>query len=140
MQESQFTILTFGEGIPGWLVKVDNIEPLLTSVSSQKLALFKRVHLNEALSTEDVVKKLAQRGLRPATLDELDYYHELTRGSRRKYPIVALGSRVELPTKTKAVCVLGPKDEIGWCGESPNDLWAPTARFLATVIQLALPF
>ena len=50
------------------------------------------IHYGKYMSSDDIVRDLDQRGLRPATLAELLAYGEKYPDEQRKYPIVALGS------------------------------------------------
>ena len=50
------------------------------------------VHLNQVLTSEEVIKELDKRGLRPAELHELLSFGIQYQEEQRKYPIVAMGS------------------------------------------------
>ncbi len=50
------------------------------------------VHLNRAVSSDEVLRELEKLGLRPATLPELLAFGAAYKEEQRKYPIVALGS------------------------------------------------
>ncbi|MDP3729825.1 MAG: hypothetical protein Q8R26_03740 [bacterium] len=50
------------------------------------------VHLNQEITSEEVLKELDKRGLRPAELHELLSFGIKYPEEQRKYPIVALGS------------------------------------------------
>ena len=53
---------------------------------------FKLVHFNQVLTSDEVLKALANRGLRPAELHELLSFGIRYPEEQRKYCIVALGS------------------------------------------------
>lgn len=50
------------------------------------------LHYAKPMSSEDVIREMDKRGLRPATIHELCVYGEKYPDEQRKYPIVALGS------------------------------------------------
>jgi hypothetical protein len=63
-----------------------------TAETGTKEIVVEVAHFGCNMSSEDVVKELAKRGLRPANLAELLAYGAAYPEEQRKYPIVALGS------------------------------------------------
>lgn len=57
-----------------------------------KEVVFELVHFNQDMSSDDVLRKLDKRGMRPATIEELLAFGEKYPELQRQFPIVALGS------------------------------------------------
>lgn len=90
------------------------------------------VHLNKVVSTDEALRELNARGLRPATLEELLAFGAAYPEEQRKFSIVGLGSSWLDPLGHRRVPVL-------WGNSSGRDLslywreddWNSGYRFLA---------
>ena len=90
------------------------------------------VHLNQVLTSEEVLKELDKRGLRPAELHELLSFGAQYPEEQRKYPIVALGSVWQHWHDYRYVPYLrwlggGRVLSLGWIGRR----WGEGCRFVA---------
>lgn len=89
------------------------------------------VHYGYDISSEDAVKDLAKRGLRPATIEELLAFGTKYPDLQRKFPIVALGSSARVSVFRYVPCLCGSDARrdlyLYWCGDD----WDGCCRFLA---------
>lgn len=88
------------------------------------------IHFNKHISSEDALKGLDKKGLRPATIEELLAFGAQYSEEQRKFPIVALGSSCEVYGDRYAPCLLshGSCRNLGldsWDGD-----WRESYRFL----------
>ena len=65
------------------------------------------IHFNRTISSDDAIKEMKEKGLRPATARELVAYAIKNPEEQRKYPIVALGQDWQDPHGDRDVLVLG---------------------------------
>jgi hypothetical protein len=90
------------------------------------------VHLNKAVSSEEVLAHLEANGLRPATIEELLAFGAIYPEIQRKFPIVCLGSFWVDPSGIHVVPYLGK----GGSNRRLNllwfvSVWGDYCRFLA---------
>ncbi len=89
------------------------------------------VHLNRYLSSEEVIKEIERRAMRPAKIEELLGFGAKYPEEQRKYPIIALGSVAEVGG-FRYVPFLGRHNSerylrLTWWGS----VWSDFYRFLA---------
>jgi len=100
------------------------------SVATRDLA-FELFHLDQQISTEDVLAEMVKSGLRPALYEELLAFVQAFPDEQRKYPIVALGSVCRKGQDYCCPSVLfgdnQRKIDFGWLAGN----WHESCRFLA---------
>ena len=89
------------------------------------------VHFDRNITSDDAVKGMVKRGLRPATFAELLAFGAKYPEDQRKFPVVALGSSAEVHGNLSVPCLYGSDAErslhLGWCDGG----WRGHFRFLA---------
>ncbi len=95
----------------------------------------KLFHFNYNISSEDVIKKMNKQGFRPATIEELLAYGAALPEKQDRFPIIALGSIVEINNdeyNDRYVTSLG-KGNSEYCLDLDwfDVVWSDSCRFLA---------
>lgn len=90
------------------------------------------VHIGRDMSTDNVLKELDTRGLRPAKIEELLALGASQPELQRQFPIIALGSIGRCPHGRRRVAYLGRDGakrclRLLWC----EDVWRGICRFAA---------
>lgn len=89
------------------------------------------IHFNRYMESEDVLRELDKRGLRPATIEELFAFGAKYPELQRQFPVVALGSIWQHLDYRDVPCLWGSTSErsldLDWFGYRWHDCY----RFLA---------
>ena len=110
---------------------IESCKGVPTNVGSREVA-FEYFHINQKMTTEEVLAEMDHNGLRPALYEELLGFAEKYPDEQEQYWIVALGSETEDVYCIRSVAVLcdigdGRDLILSWS----NDDWDASDRFLA---------
>ena len=115
--------------------KFDRVNPDITDKNfpdnTKNFEKTELIHFGKMMSSEEVLKKLGEKNLRPATIKELVNFAIHNPEEQRKCPIVGLGSVWCLDGFQLAACLNERAGDrylsLGWLGR----VWVEYYRFLA---------